>query len=177
MSNEENKDFNEAAEELKNINVNDAEELEILEDTGDEISEEELQAKYEEILARAKENGFKNRPYEKIMNEEGDVANPVLKGNPYLNPFPNRSQRRRMLKANKQPKNNSNGARLVIKRVGNDFLRYHIVDQHIPANVTPVYEELSEEQIEAGNKPAITGSKFHKARVVQHYVLATKITE
>lgn len=171
------KDFNEAAEELKNIEVNDAEELKVLEDTDSEMTEEELHAKYDEILAQAQASGFRNPPYEKIFNEEGELANPIGKANPYLNPFPNRSQRRKMKRLGKATRNNTQGTRVLVKRVGNDFLKYHVVDQYIPAALVPVFEELSEEQIEAGNKPAVIGEKFHPARTIQHYVLATKFND
>lgn len=141
MNNGENNDLREVSEELKNINVNDAEELQILEDTGDdEITEEELQAKYDDILNKAKSTGFKNQPYKKIINEEGDLANPISKYNPYLHLFPSRSQRRKMLKLGKEPKNNKKGIRLVVTKVGvKDFIKTKVVRQHIPKSYTPVF--------------------------------------
>lgn len=172
MKENENKDFTEAAE-LKNIDVHDAEELKVLEDS-EEMSEEQLYSRYEEIMAKAKADGFKNKPYEKIMNVEGEIANPITKSEPYRNPFPNRSQRRAMLR-DKQPKNNGNVVRTVIKKIGKTFLRYNVINQHIPANSNvPIYEELAQEQIDEGIVPAVIGHKDTTARTVQHYVLATK---
>lgn len=177
MQENENKDFNEAAEELKNIEVNDAQELEILEDTGEEMTEEELYAKYDEMLAQARDGGFINRPYVKIENEEGELANPIGKNNPYLNPFPNRRQRRAMKRMERPKVHNGKSFPILLKRIGDDFLKYHVVRQHIPANITPVFEELTEEQIAEGFKAQVIGGKFHEARTLVHYKLATKFKD
>lgn len=86
-------------EEIKDIEVKDAEVLEVLEDTDENvISEEELKSRYDDVLAKAQATGFKNQPYKKIYNEEGELANPITKSNPYTNMFPNRSQRRKLIK-------------------------------------------------------------------------------
>lgn len=77
--------------ELNEIEVNDAE---IVTPDSDEVKE--LREKYDAILEKAKSSGMKNVPYRKIINEKGELANPIKGG--YFNPFPSRRQRRALIR-------------------------------------------------------------------------------
>ena len=150
---------------LKDIEVKDAEVIKVLEDTDakPEMTQEELYARFEEMLASGKATGFINQPYKVILNEVGEVANPIVKGKPYRNPFPNRKARRRMLRSERPKTHNGKTFPTMIKRVDNDFLRYSVVRQLISANTTVVYDGLNK-----------IGTKFHPSRTIVHYRLRTK---
>lgn len=77
----------------------------------------------------------KNVPYKKIFNDEGELANPITKGDPYNTTFMNRRQKKAMFKdMMKNPKNNKSGTRLVITKTGNSsFTKTHVTKQHIEA--------------------------------------------
>ncbi len=130
-----------------------------------------LQEKYDAILEKAKAGGMKNIPYRKIFNELGVLANPIKNGG-FYNPFPNRQARRKLLRVMKGtvPRNNGRGTRVIVKQTGEqDFLKYHIREQFIPAKMVAQYDIETD-----AAEPVFLGFKYHKARTVQHYVLATK---
>lgn len=81
-----------------------------------------------------------NIPYEKIFNDEGELANPILKGNPYLNPFMNRRDKRALIrKATKNPKNNKKGIRLIVTPFAKGkFVKTVITKQRIPETLVGV---------------------------------------
>lgn len=112
--------------------------------TPDSEEVEALKEKYDAILEKAKAGGMKNIPYRQIINEKGELANPI-KG-AYFNPFPNRRARRVLMRGlSSKTRNNGKGRRVIVKQTGAmDFLKYHVREQLI------------------GNK------------IIQHYVLATK---
>ena len=129
----------EAYEKIMKEAVKDAEIV-----TPDSAEVEALKEKYDAILEKAKAGGIKNVPYRQIINEKGELANPI-KG-AYFNPFPSRRQRRALMRSlSSKTRNNGKGRRVIVKRTGlTDFLKYHVREQLI------------------GNK------------IVQHYILATK---
>jgi hypothetical protein len=96
---------------------------------------EEIDVDFDEVvneeLPKVDFSAIRNFPYKKIFNEEGELANPITKTNPYRHIFPNRRTRRAMMKANKQPKNNKKGIRLIVTRVGNEFVKTKVVKQFI----------------------------------------------
>ena len=81
-----------------------------------------------------------NIPYELILNDEGIVANPIKKGNPYLNPFMNRRDKKAMIrKATRHPKNNKKGVRLIVTPFAKGkFLKTFIEKQFIASGTAGV---------------------------------------
>lgn len=95
-----------------------------------EANDPELEALEEEAL----QFNPTNIPYEKIYNQEGELANPITKGDPYLNPFMNRREKKRLIrKATKHPKNNKKGVRLIVTK----FARGKFVKTYVEKQVTP----------------------------------------
>lgn len=87
---------------------------------------------------------FKNIPYKKIFNSEGDLANPITKGNPYLNPFMNRRAKKALIRSvTRNPKNNKKGIRLVVSRLKNNtFTKTRVVKQVLPSGKTIIHNVL-----------------------------------
>lgn len=104
-----------------------------------------------------------NIPYKKILNDEGDLVNPITKGDPYINHFMSGEQKRSLIKkATKHPKNNKKGIRLVVTPFAKDkFTKTEIVRQTIPENVTPITDLLD-------GKFILNGYKNHKSRTIIH---------
>lgn len=112
-------------EALKNLNNMEVEDFEVV-----EANDPELEALEEEAL----QFNPTNIPYEKIYNQEGELANPITKGDPYLNPFMSRREKRRLIrKATKHPKNNKKGVRLIVTK----FARGKFVKTYVERQVTP----------------------------------------
>lgn len=105
---------------------------EVGEQVGKELTEEELV-----------QSMPKNIPYVKIENSEGDLANPITKGNPYKNFFLNRRGRKALLKkATKHPKNNKKGTRLVVTEFAKGkFIKTKVVKQQIASNTVVEFDE------------------------------------
>lgn len=105
---------------VKEMNVVDPETVEITEDEDYDMNE---------VLG----NMPTNIPYKRIYNSEGELANPIVKGRPYLNPFMNRRSKRQLIrKATKNPKNNKRGARIIITPFAKGkFIKTHVIQQRI----------------------------------------------
>lgn len=101
---------------------------------------------------------LRNIPYVKILNEEGDIINPI-NGN-YPNYFSNRRQRKALIKnETKNPKNNKKGARVVITKTGAlDFTKTHVKKQRVEYNLTDIYTDNG----------MVIGWDEHKARTIVH---------
>lgn len=109
-----------------------------LEVASEEVNPENVE---EEIYNRLSD--FKNIPYKKILNVEGDIVNPITKEDPYNTMFMSSKQRRDLIKkATKNPKNNKKGARVVITKLGGGtFTKAHVRKQVVKANVIPQLDE------------------------------------
>ena len=107
--------------------------------------------------------GLRNTPYVKVYDTKGDVANPVKKGNPYMNPFMNRRDRRAAKrKENKNPKNNKRGTRLVVTKIGAmSFTKADVVTQIMEANTVPVYNDALD----------LVGTKSHPRKTIVHNLI------
>ncbi len=66
-----------------------------------------------------------NIPYRKETNLIGEITNPITKGNPYINPHPNRATRKARPK---RFRGNGKGVSLTVIGSG----AYHRVAQYIP---------------------------------------------
>lgn len=126
-----------------------------------EAKEEGLQYSPEELKELVE--GLRNTPYVKVYDTKGGVANPVKKGNPYMNPFMNRRDRRAAKrKETKNPKNNKRGTRLVVTKIGAmSFTKADVVPQIIEANTVPVYNDALE----------LVGMKSYPRKVIVHNLI------
>jgi len=119
----------------------DKEKLDDLQDVRDiDVEFEEVNPEKELTLEETKQAvaALRNVPYVKILNEEGDIVNPI--NGSYPNYFSNRRQRKALINnETKNPKNNKKGARVVITKTGAlDFTKTHVKKQHIKANRKPI---------------------------------------
>lgn len=103
-----------------------------------------------------------NIPYRKIFNDEGELVNPITKGNPYLMPFMNRRQKKALIRqATRHPKNNKKGIRLIVTPFAKGkFTKTEVVRQRIERGI----EANSTD--EDGN--IVVGTKVQKARTIIH---------
>lgn len=106
------------------------------------VDAEVLTPKGEADMKKAFEK-LRNRPYVKILNSEGKVANPITKDNPYTTVFLNRRDRKAAVrKATKHPKNNSKGARVIVTKIGPaSFTKTHVSKQLIKGNMVPIWSD------------------------------------
>jgi len=91
----------------------------------------------QEMVDDALGNMPTNIPYTRILNDEGELANPITKGNPYLSPFMNRRQKKSMIrKATRHPKNNKRGVRLIVTPFAKGkFVKTNVVKQYVDGKV------------------------------------------
>lgn len=68
---------------------------------------------------------MKNIPYKKEYNLIGEVTNPITKGNPYINRYPNRATRRK-----REPRFIGNGKNTPLVVIGNQA--YYKIRQYVP---------------------------------------------
>lgn len=102
-----------------------------------------------------------NIPYKKIYNDEGELANPITKADPYLTPFLNRRQKKALIRqATRHPKNNKKGIRLIVTPFAKGkFVKTHIEKQFIPEHILEISDDETGEILE---------TRFNKARTIIH---------
>jgi len=145
----------------------DKEELDDLQDVRDiDVEFEEVnpdeEPKKELTLEETKQAvaALRNIPYVKILNEEGDIVNPI--NGSYPNYFSNRRERKALIKKEtKNPKNNKKGARVVVTKIGElSYTKTHIKKQRVEKGI---------ERNTLNSDCTITkGTKIHKARTIVH---------
>ena len=111
----------------------------------------------------------KNIPYRKILNDEGDLVNPITKEEPYITAFITRGQMDNLVKsATRNPKNNKRGIRLIVTKTGKgEFTKTEVTKQRVEANTVPIIDMVEGEFV-------LNGYKYQKARTIIHNKIQSK---